>query len=649
MVALSDNAYDYVIVGSGAGGGTLAARLAEAGMRVLVLEAGGDPRGADEPRMPADYDVPAFHPFASENPAIAWNFFVRHYADEAAQRRDPKYVTDRGGVFYPRAGTLGGCTAHNAMILIRPHDSDWDAIARLTGDPSWRAAHMSRYFRRIESCGHRPLWRQLSRLGFEPTGHGWHGWLRTEHALPRAVFHDRQLLETLIRSAQALDTLPARIARLLGIPPLMAALGRLGLRRIAPGITAEAIMALARLPFVASLLPELDDPFDPNDRRHDEGLCYTPLATTGHHRSGARERLLDVAARHPERLRVELNALATEVILDENNRAVGVAYRKGERLYRADPHPASDPGEALRVRATREVILCGGTFNTPQLLMLSGIGPRETLARHGIPTRIALDGVGRNLQDRYEVGVVNRMAADWSSLAKARFRQDDPLFQEWAEGRGSMYESNGTMLAVARRSTETQQAPDLFCMALLARFAGYFPGYARDIADHHDYLTWAILKAHTVNRAGEVTLRSSDPRDMPAVNFRYFEEGDDSTGQDLRAVVEAIRFVRRLAAPLREAGLVLREELPGLHLESDAELAQFVRDHAWGHHASCTCAIGPRAEGGVLDSAFRVHSAAGLRVVDASVFPRIPGFFIASAVYMIAEKAADVMLAEANG
>src|SRR5882724_6919748 len=105
---------DYVIVGSGAGGGTLAARLAESGMRVVLLEAGGDGRVAAGPRLPADYDIPGFHPFAAEQPSMSWSFFVRHYGDETQQLRDPKYVAERGGVLYPRAGTLGGCTAHNA-------------------------------------------------------------------------------------------------------------------------------------------------------------------------------------------------------------------------------------------------------------------------------------------------------------------------------------------------------------------------------------------------------------------------------------------------------------------------------------------------------------------------------------------------------
>ena len=185
-------------------------------------------------------------------------------------------------------------------------------------------------------------------------------------------------------------------------------------------------------------------------------------------------------------------------------------------------------------------------------------------------------------------------------------------------------------------------------MALIAWFEGYFPGYSRLIAEHTDYLTWAILKAHTQNRAGTVSLRSADPRDTPLINFRYFEEGDDQSGRDLKAVVEGIRFARCIMASVNACGKVATEEKPGAHIQSDEALAQHVRDNAWGHHASGTCAIGPREANGVLDSDFAVHGTKGLRVVDASCFPKIPGFFIVSAVYMIAEKAADVILAAAK-
>jgi choline dehydrogenase len=155
-----------------------------------------------------------------------------------------------------------------------------------------------------------------------------------------------------------------------------------------------------------------------------------------------------------------------------------------------------------------------------------------------------------------------------------------------------------------------------------------------------------VLKAHTNNRSGEVTLRSADPREPPLVNFRYFEEGSDTTGEDLRAVVTGLRFVRTMTVELKRRGVIAEEELPGEGVQSDEQLADYARNNAWGHHASCSCAIGPRESNGVLDSHLRVHGTERLRVVDASVFPRIPGFFIASATYMIGEKAADMILAD---
>jgi choline dehydrogenase-like flavoprotein len=236
----------------------------------------------------------------------------------------------------------------------------------------------------------------------------------------------------------------------------------------------------------------------------------------------------------------------------------------------------------------------------------------------------------------------------WESLKDARFAHDDPLYRAWAAGRDSLYATNGAGLGVIARSTPGRPLPDLFCMPLLGRFFGYFPGYASALADQPGYLSWSNLKAHTENRAGEVSLRSADPRDPPKVAFRYFEEGSDQAGQDLAAVVGGIRFVRGITGRLKVEGLIDREELPGEALQSDEDLGAFVRANAWGHHASCSCAIGPREQGGVLDGDFRVHGVSGLRVVDASVFPRIPGFFIASAVYMIGEKAADVILADAD-
>jgi choline dehydrogenase-like flavoprotein len=102
-----------------------------------------------------------------------------------------------------------------------------------------------------------------------------------------------------------------------------------------------------------------------------------------------------------------------------------------------------------------------------------------------------------------------------------------------------------------------------------------------------------------------------------------------------------------MTQPLIDQGLIAKEEIPGSHVTSDDDLADFVKDRAWGHHASCTCAIGPRERNGVVNGNFQVHGTQNLRIVDASVFPKIPGFFIVTSIYMIGEKAADVILQDA--
>jgi choline dehydrogenase len=596
--------FDYIIVGSGAGGGPLASRLARAGQRVLLLEAGQDAGGK------TTYQVPVMHPQATEDPDLAWWYFVDHYGDPARQARDSKLTPE--GILYPRGGTLGGSTAVNAMITVLPKRSDWDAIAELTGDAAWSADSMSPYYQRVTE---------------------WLGVQQPDAGLARRDF------------------------RLLGI--LLAGVKEFVDTREG-GSDFNPFDLFSNSKQLLSLLTRnINDALIAGDT---EGVFTFPLATRDRARNGARERILaTVAEGFP--LTVKTRALVTRVVFADQPdasgqpRAIGVEYLDAGRLYRADMIGTDqEPPAPTRVTAQREVILSAGAFNTPQLLKLSGIGPRDELESHGIPVRVESPGVGTNLQDRYEVGVVFDVGNDFQLTQDCTFGDDastDPCLAEWMRQAGP-YGSNGSVASILMRSSDDKPEADLHIFGIPGVFKGYKPGYAAEGLATRHHFTWVILKGHTENRGGTVKLRSADPRDRPDINFHYFDDGDVDQGQDtndLTAVVNAIEFVRRMGE--KTSGIPFfgdfEEVWPGPSASSREQLGQWVKDEAWGHHASCSAPIGADGDPmAVLDSRFRVRGTSGLRVVDASVFPRIPGTFIVVPIYMVSERAADVLLEDAG-
>ena len=557
---------------------------------------------------------------------------MKHYADDTRGQQDSKWCKEQQGILYPRASALGGCTIHNAMITLSGPADDWNAIARLVDDQSWNSERMRDYFARLENCHYiRPgyispnvlggVYDLLAKLRKNRGRHGFNGWLDTTWAHPRLIKSDRQLVGNLIAALWA-----ARKLRMTGI------------------------FRLLRGVICGTLAAQLDPNHWERLREQPEGPALVPMAVQGGRRRSVHEYVKETERAFPDYLTVWTNKLVTSVVFRDGTKepeACGVEYVEGAKLYRAHAEAGEGPSlEPLRVEAKREVILAAGAFNTPQLLMLSGIGPGEHLKDRGIKVRVNRQGVGTNLQDRYEVSVVWEMPDDFSLLKGLEFSPDgsDKELKRWQKDGEGLYATNGVLLSILKKSSPDLLMPDLCIFAIPGFFKGFYPGFSKAVTADTKHLTWLILKAHTKNRHGTVRLKNDDPRTPPEINFSYFSEGTDVEQDDIHALVEGIKFVRQFSC-CKPAGVT--EVLPGASYTTDDELRAFVEKEAWGHHASCSCPIGPKGDPmAVLDGSFRVRGTTGLRVVDASAFPQIPGLFIAANIYMLAERATDVISKE---
>jgi choline dehydrogenase len=611
--------------------------LAIAGHTVLLIEAGDDQGTAIQQQ------VPAVNLASTEYAPMKWDYYVNHYKNLSQQELDTKmtYSTPSGGIFvngisgtqtppagstplgilYPRAGTLGGCGSHNALITVYPHESDWEGIQTLTGDASWAPAAMRKYFSRLENANYAPN---------SVIGHGFSGWLTTSLTSLGLVLSDLKIITLILAAGSAMGEswVTSALSTIVG---LVQVLGR------------DLNSGLA-------------------DRDIQTGLFQIPLAVSSGARNGPREFLIETAnavnldGSRKYNLDIQMNTLVTKVLFTGTT-AAGVQYLQGQSLYRADARASTTAlGTVGNVTATREVILSAGAFNTPQLLKLSGIGPASELNSFGIPLIKDLPGVGTNLQDRYETSVIGKTTSDFALTTDCTFLRttDDPCLTKWKNnprGDRGAYATNGIAIAIVQNSSTSSGDNDLFITGAPANFRGYYPGYSGDSLLDARHWAWITLKAHSRNNAGTVTLRSTDPRDMPIINFNSFDEGvtaDGAASKDLQAIVEGMTMSRKIFQDLIPLDGAFVEEWPGANVTGDA-LTDFVRNEAWGHHASCTCPIGADGDNmAVLDSNFKVRGLEGLRVVDASVFPKIPGFYIAVPIYMISEKAADVILADAT-
>jgi choline dehydrogenase len=530
---MSDQTFDYIIVGAGSAGSVLADRLTEDGRSsVLVLEYGGSDRSIFI-QMPAALSIPM------TMKAFNWGYVS-----------EPEPFLNGRRIACPRGKVLGGSSSINGLVYVRGHPLDFDRWEE-EGAKGWGFKNVLPYFRRAESFrGPADAWR------------GGAGPLATTQGAKRN--------------------------------PLYAAFIEAG---------RQAGYAVSR---------------DLNGERQ-EGFGALDMTVRDGVRASAANAYLRPAMKRSN-LKVLTHALATRIAF-EGRRAAGVRYRRG-----GGEHKAS---------ARREVVLCGGAINSPQLLKLSGVGPAAELRAFGIDVVADRGGVGENLQDHLELTVQVASREPITLFSHTGFIRRALIGAEWLMRGKGLGASNHFEAGGFIRSRAGVRYPDIQFHFL--PMATAYDGST--LAKEHGFQ--AHVGPMRSKSRGWVRLKSPDPAAPPAIQFNYMSDPDDWI--EMRACVRLTREIFAQAAFDRYRG---REIQPGATCVSDEAIDAFVRDKVdSAYHPSCSCGMGsPEDRSAVVDPETKVIGVEGLRVVDSSIMPSITNGNLNAPTIMIGEKAADIIL-----